>query len=224
MAVFGENLVLTRRIEAELGGSAISVTDRVKNRGFRPTPHMLLYHYNFGFPVLDEGAEVLLPSRAIVHTVHQDLHAQGVGWRIQGPPDPDFSEQVYEHDLVAGPDGMAPTALINPSLGAGGFGVRLDFDRTALPCLTQWQCLQSGLYVLGIEPTTNHLGGRKFAEERGELIMLEHGAVREYRTRLAVLDGAATIAATRREIEGLQTPPAEFTPPTGAFPRLGGRS
>jgi hypothetical protein len=119
---------------------------------------------------------------------------------------------------------MAPTALINPSLGAGGFGVRLDFDRTALPCLTQWQCLQSGLYVLGIEPTTNHLGGRKFAEERGELIMLEHGAVREYRTRLAVLDGAAAIAATRREIEGLQTPPAEFTPPTGAFPRLGGRS
>jgi hypothetical protein len=175
MAVFGENLVLTRRIEAALGGTAISVTDRVENRGFRPTPHMLLYHYNFGFPLLDEGAELLLPSRAIVHAVHEDLRAQGVGYRVQGPPKADFSEQVYQHDVVAGVDGMAPAALINPQLGDGGFGVRLDYDRAALPCLIEWQCLQSGLYVLGIEPSTNHVLGRAFAEERGELMFLEHG-------------------------------------------------
>ena len=88
MAVFGENLVLTRRIEAELGGTSLSVDDRVENRGFRPTPHMLLYHYNFGYPLLDEGAELLVPSRAIVHAVHDDLHAQGVGHRLQGAPRP----------------------------------------------------------------------------------------------------------------------------------------
>ena len=223
MAVFGENLVLTRRIEAALGGTSISVTDRVENRGFRPTPHMLLYHYNFGWPVLDEGVELLLPSRAVVHAVHGDLHAQGVGYRVQGPPRADFSEQVYEHDVVPGPDGMAPAALINPALG-GGFGIRLDYDRAALPCLIEWQCLQSGLYVLGIEPSTNHVLGRKFAEERGELIFLEHGEVREYRTRLSVLDGADAIAATREAIESLQTPPADFGAPTGDFPALGGRS
>ena len=163
MAVFGENLVLTRRIEAELGGTSLSVDDRVENRGFRPTPHMLLYHYNFGYPLLDEGAELLVPSRAIVHAVHRDLHAQGVGHRLQGSPKADFSEQVYEHDVVAGADGMAAAALINPALG-GGFGIRLDYDRAALPCLIEWQCLQSGLYVLGIEPSTNHVLGRKFAE------------------------------------------------------------
>ena len=76
---------------------------------------MLLYHYNFGFPLLDEGAELLLPSRAIVHTMHEDLRAQGVGYRIQGAPKADFSEQVYQHDVVAAADGMAPAALINPS-------------------------------------------------------------------------------------------------------------
>jgi hypothetical protein len=224
MAVFGENLVLRRRIEAPLGGTAIVIDDRVENRGFRPTPHMLLYHYNFGYPVLDEGAELLVPSRAIVHTVHADLHAQGVGYRIQGPPRPDFSEQVYEHDVVAAADGMALAALINPALGAGGFGIRLDYDRTALPCLIQWQCLQSGLYVLGIEPSTNHVLGRTFAEGRGELIELEHAESRRYRTRLAVLDGAAAIDAARRDIEALHAPLADFTPPSGEFPSLGGRS
>jgi Domain of unknown function (DUF4432) len=223
-AVFGENLLLRRRIEAALGGAAISVFDRVENRGFRPTPHMLLYHYNFGWPLLDAGAELLVPSRAIVHTVHQDLRAQGAGYRVQGPPAADFSEQVYQHDVVADEGGMAAAALINPALGAGGFGVRLDWDRAALPCLIQWQCLQSGLYVLGIEPSTNHVLGRTFAETRGELTFLEHGATREYRTRLAVLDGAEAIAAARRAIEGLHPPPADFAPPTGFFPSLGDRS
>jgi hypothetical protein len=224
MAVFGENLVLTRRIEAALGGATISVTDRVENHGFRSTPHMLLYHYNFGFPLLDVGAELLLPSCAIVHTVHEDLRAQGIGYRIQGPPKADFSEQVYQHDVVAAPDGMVPAALINPQLGAGGFGIRLDYDREALPCLIEWQCLQSGLYVLGIEPSTNHVLGRRFAEARGELMFLEHGESRHYRTRLSVLDGAAAIAAARRDIEALHPPPADFTPPTGDFPELGGRA
>lgn len=222
-AVFGENLVLTRRIEAELGGTRISIDDRVENRGFRPTPHMLLYHFNFGYPLLDEGAELLVPSRAIVHTVHRDLRAQGVGYRVQGPPRADFSEQVYEHDLAAGPDGMASAALINPALGEGGIGIRLDYDRTTLPCLIEWQCLQSGLYVLGIEPSTNHVPGRKFAEERGELMFLEHGATRRYRMHLSVLDGAEAIAAARDDIEALHPPPADFARPTGQFPMLGGR-
>jgi hypothetical protein len=221
-AVFGENLVLIRRIEAELGGTSISVADRVENRGFRPTPHMLLYHYNFGYPLLAEGAELLVPSRAIVHAVHGDLRAQGVGYRTQGPPRADFSEQVYEHDVVPGPDGVVSAALVNPGLG-GGLGIRLDYDRTTLPCLIEWQCLQSGLYVLGIEPSTNHVLGRKFAEERGELIFLEHGETRHYRTQLSMLDGAEAIAAARRDIEAAHPPPADFTAPTGEFPRLGGR-
>ena len=114
---------------------------------------------------------------------------------------------------------MALAALINPRLGDGGFGVRLDYDRAALPCLIEWQCLQSGLYVLGIEPSTNHVLGRGFAEQRGELIELEHGESREYRTRLSVLEGADASAA-RTAIEALQAPPDDFTAATDAWPDL----
>jgi hypothetical protein len=219
MAVFGENLVLTRRFETELGGATIAIEDRVENRGFRPTPHMLLYHFNFGYPLLDQGSEFLAPIREIVHAIH-DLRDQGTGYRIQGPPQADFSEQVYQHEVVAGDDGMASALLINPRLGAGGLGVRLDYDRAALPCLIEWQCLQSGLYVLGIEPSTNHLLGRGFAEQRGELIELQHGDVRHYRTRLSVLGGDQAIAAARAEILALQTPPEDFAPATDAWPVL----
>jgi len=219
MAVFGENLVLTRRLEAELGGTTIAIEDRVENRGFRPTPHMLLYHFNFGWPLLDQGSELLAPIREIVHAIHA-LRDQGTGYRTQGPPQADFSEQVYQHDVVAGADGMASALLINPRLGDGGLAVRLDYDRTALPCLIEWQCLQSGLYVLGIEPSTNHLLGRSFAEARGELIELQHGEVRRYQSRLSVLDGGEAIAAARAEVLALQTPPEDFAALSEVWPVL----
>jgi hypothetical protein len=219
MAVFGENLVLTRRLEAELGGTTIAIEDRVENRGFRPTPHMLLYHFNFGWPLLDQGSEFLAPIREIVHAIHA-LRDQGTGYRTQGPPQADFSEQVYQHDVVAGADGMASALLINPRLGDGGLAVRLDYDRTALPCLIEWQCLQSGLYVLGIEPSTNHLLGRSFAEARGELIELQHGEVRRYQSRLSVLDGGEAIAAARAEVLALQTPPEDFAALSEVWPVL----
>jgi hypothetical protein len=219
MAVFGENLVLTRRIEAEVGGTTITIDDRVENRGFRPTPHMLLYHFNFGWPLLDEGSEFLAPIREIVHAIHA-LRDQGTGYRTQGPPQADFSEQVYQHEVVAGEDGMASALLINPRLGAGGLAARLDYDRTALPCLIEWQCLQSGLYVLGIEPSTNHLLGRSFAESRGELIELQHGEVRRYRTRLSVLDGSEQVAAARAELLARHAPPEDFAPVSEVWPVL----
>jgi hypothetical protein len=77
--------------------------------------------------------------------------------------------------------------------------------------------------VLGIEPSTNHVLGRQFAEERGELIELQHGESRLYRTRLSVLDGAAAIAGARRDIEALHAPPDDLVPASGEFPDLHGQ-
>ncbi|MGP1397823.1 MAG: aldose 1-epimerase family protein [Inquilinaceae bacterium] len=217
--VFGEVLELERRIEAEVGGAAIAITDVVTNRGFRPTPHMLLYHFNFGYPLLDEGAEFLAPVRQVAWMSH-DPRGQGVGYRHQAGPDPDFVEQVYQHVPVPGSDHLVPAALINPSL-RGGMAALLEFDSRQLPALLEWQCLQAGLYVLGIEPITNHVAGRAAAERRGEMIRLEAGESRRYDLRLSVLDGADAIAGLRRRVEALHTPVDDFTQPTGEWPDLG---
>ena len=48
-AIFAENLVLRRRVEADLGGTEIRLTDTVVNAGFDRTPHMFLYHVNEGW-------------------------------------------------------------------------------------------------------------------------------------------------------------------------------
>ncbi|TJX43654.1 MAG: DUF4432 family protein, partial [Mesorhizobium sp.] len=45
-AVFGEDLHLIRRIEADVGGNEIRLSDHVVNHGFNRTPHMYFYHVN----------------------------------------------------------------------------------------------------------------------------------------------------------------------------------
>ncbi|MFQ5971578.1 MAG: aldose 1-epimerase family protein [Alphaproteobacteria bacterium] len=218
-ALFGEFLELARRIEAPLGGRTIVIRDVVTNRGFRPTPHMLLYHFNFGYPLLDEDAELLVPTREVAWTSHEP-RAQGVGFRRQVGPRTDFVEQVYQHVVSADASGRVPAALVNRRLGPDGVGVAVEFDHTELPCLLEWQCLQSGVYALGIEPCTHNVAGRHIAEERAETIWLEHGDTRAYAIELSVLAGAGDLDALAGRIAGIQPPIEEMIEPTGRWPRL----
>ena len=221
--VFGEDLHLVRRIEAEVGGSEIIVRDRVVNHGFYRTPHMLLYHINVGYPVLAEGSRYLAPIRDTVWAGHADSYqAQGVGYRTMSGPRQPFHEQVWEHATKADADGLVPVALVNDALG---LGFLVETRQAEFPCQFEWQNLQAGHYALGLEPSTNHVLGKPFASERGELIRLEHGEERSYTTRLAVLDGQQAIAATEARIRGLAAQPdTDYPAPSGRWEALPGRS
>ena len=56
-----------RRIEADVGGNDIRLSDRVVNAGFLPTPHMLFYHVNIGHPVVEEGLSASVTKRPAPH-------------------------------------------------------------------------------------------------------------------------------------------------------------
>ena len=217
-SAFGEVLELHRRIEAPLGGSEIRVHDTVTNRGFRPTPHAILYHYNFGYPLLSGQSEFLAPVREVLWMPHEPK-AQDVGYRHQAPPRDDFVEQVYLHDVASDKAGLTTAALINDEL-RDGLAISVTFDKAQLPTLLEWQCLQSGMYALGIEPGTHYTLGRAASEERGEMIWLAPGDQRSYETGLAVHDGKDAIGALRRRITDLQTPIDNFTVETKNYPRL----
>ena len=70
--MFGEDLQLIRRIEAKIGESTFTIKDRVVNHGFYRTPHMLLYHINIGYPVLDEGSKFLAPIKHTIWASHEE--------------------------------------------------------------------------------------------------------------------------------------------------------
>ncbi len=222
-AVFGEDLHLIRRIEADVGGTEIRIRDRVVNHGFARTPHMFFYHFNVGHPLLGEGSRYLAPITDVVWAAHagERYESQDVGYNEIPEPVTGFVEHVWQHEAAADEGGEVPVAVVNDRIGLG-FQVTTRKDQ--LPCLYEWQNYQSGNYVLGIEPSTHHVLGDLAARERGEMIWLEHADAKDYDVRLNVLDGPAATAAAERRIAGIAQQPAErFPVPSGNFVSLGDR-
>lgn len=221
-AVFGEVLHLHRRIEVDLGGNEVRLTDRVVNAGFSRTPHMFFYHINLGYPLIDEGTRYVAPICEVVWASHEEdgLDAQGVGYRQCPPPILGFSEQVWEHDMAADSEGRVPIVVANDRIG---LGVEVNTVKAQLPCAYQWQNFQAGHYVMAVEPSTHHLKGNLFARDRGEMIWLEAGDTRSYDTRFRILDGANEIAGAEAKVRNItRQPDADFPKPTGRFEPLHG--
>lgn len=204
--MFGENLRLVRRVEARVGEATVGIHDRVENLGYYRTPHMLLYHVNIGWPVLAEGAEVLAPIAATPFTAH-DPGITAIGYRHQPGPQDRFREQVYAHEVMPEADGLVPAALVNPGFdwgdGRTGLGFLMEYYKHELPCLLQWQNLQAGYYVMGIEPLTVWpMGGREEQKKRGEVRWLEHGESCDYTLRFSAVAGEEALAAVRARTAG----------------------
>ena len=56
--VFGENLVIYRTIQVDSESPEIRLTDRIVNEGFEPQQLMVLYHLNWGFPLLGSKSKL----------------------------------------------------------------------------------------------------------------------------------------------------------------------
>lgn len=201
--VFGENLTLTRRIWTYLGASRVFIRDIVANEGFQRVPHTMLYHCNFGFPLLDEGTELIAPSRAV--TPRDAVAAPGLGVhnRYEAPID-GYKEQCFYHEMVPGEDGFVTVLLVNRAFDGGrGLGVYLRYRQAELPRFTQWKMVCAGTYVTGLEPANCLVEGRDKDRARGILQFLEPGEEREYLLEIGVLDGQEEINAA---VAGLPRP------------------
>lgn len=189
--MFGNTLRLTRQLSARLGGNTIIIEDTVENLGGEPTPHMMLYHCNLGFPLLSPDAQLITNSRRV--TPRDDAAAEGLlAHNTFQPPTPGYTEQVFYHEMVTDNAGDVRVALINRGLD-NGLGVFLKYHQKSLPHFVQWKQMGHGTYVLGLEPSNCYVGGR--AEERaaGRLQVLQPGEQRAYRVEIGVLDGIEEI-------------------------------
>ena len=183
--VYGENLVMRRRILTSFGSNKIRIEDTVTNEGFSPHPHMILYDVNVGFPLLSESARLKFDVKA---TAPWDDNAKkGIAdWMVFQPPTPDYQEQDYTHTPRTDDKGWANIELQNPSLN---LGLRLSFDETTLPYLAEWKMMREGLYVLAIQPMNcNVWGGRAAVRKQNALPYLNAGESRSYALEIEVIE------------------------------------
>jgi len=195
-AAFGECLVVRRTISTTLGSRSVRIDDAIENAASHPTPLMLLYHVNLGFPLLDDGAEVLSPARRVRP---RDAAAEpGVTeyMNVHGPVR-GYLEQVFYHEIEPGPDGTAEVALVNRRV-RGGLAVSVRYDARALPRFIQWKMLGEGTYVMGLEPANCLVEGRAAERARGTLQTLASGETQRFWIELSVATGEELPALANR--------------------------
>ena len=189
-ALFGTKLRLSRRISTKLGAAWLHIEDHVQNIGFEPAPHMMLYHCNFGFPVVSPDSEVLIDTLNVQPRDAQAASGVGDYARFQQPT-PGYAEQVFYHTVRADADDYARAAIVNRALD---FGAYVRYRQAELPWLVHWKMMGARDYVCGLEPGNAGVTGRDEARAAGHLRILEPQETVAYSVEIGALPTRAAIA------------------------------
>ena len=187
--LFGPNLELRRTISATLGEPTIRIHDVVTNAGNTKCPHMLLYHCNFGWPLVDEGTELVWkgkfttsggPLDGQMFNEKRDYH------KCMPPVDSHLGsgQALAFIDVAADKNSLCTIGLYNRKLA---LAVAMKYSKKQLPWLSNWQHWGKGEYVTGMEPGTNPPIGQNKARERKELIYIAPGKSKTYDLEITVL-------------------------------------
>ncbi|RDV13495.1 DUF4432 family protein [Pontibacter diazotrophicus] len=193
--LFGPNLELRRTISGRVGEASIRIHDEVLNRGNTPAPHMLLYHFNFGWPLVDEGTDIIWQGawESREGEPNNKIFQEGNNFRKCSAPLEEHTgggEEAAFIDVTPDNAGVCVCGLYNAQIGVA---LALRFQKKQLPWLTNWQHWGRGEYVTGLEPGTNPPIGQAKAREQNELIHLSPGESRTYDLEIEVFNNEKSI-------------------------------
>ena len=187
--VFGPNLELRRTISSTLGEPAVQICDVVTNLGNTPTPHMILYHCNYGWPLVDEGTEIICKGKWASRGLDMDnavFNSKRNFKKCSKPLDSHRGggEGCAFIDVTADRKGVCTVGLYNRKLS---LVLALKYHKKQLPWLSNWQHWGPGEYVTALEPGTNPPIGQGKAREQKKLIHIAPGKSRTYELEMAIL-------------------------------------
>jgi hypothetical protein len=181
--VFGPNISVTRRITTSLGASTLRVSDRVVNEAFESAPFVILYHCNFGFPVVSEHSIIRAPSVHCEPRGEAEVATASTWMQLEAPQD-GIGERCYFHTMQPDKNGNVRAEIWNEDLNFGAF---MEYSFAELPHFTQWKMMGAGTYVNGLEPSNAPLNSRSALREKNLLPMLEPGEEKLVEVELGVL-------------------------------------
>ncbi|MFO7634823.1 MAG: DUF4432 family protein, partial [Caldilinea sp.] len=177
------------------GEPTVEIVDVVENRYDTPAPLMLLHHFNFGYPLVQEGVELHVAHNAVTP---RDMQAASAfhDWPHYHCATPRHLEEVFFHQVLVDEEKKALAVLASEQ-----FGIALEWDATHEPYLTQWKNYRSGTYVCGVEPGNCLPEGQNRAQRYGRLVHLAPGERHLFHNRLTVLDGADAVTDARARVD-----------------------
>lgn len=180
--LYGAHLMLERAVRTTMNATSLTVSDRITNLDAAPEPYMLLYHCNFGYPLLDECAAVLTtPAR-----VEPLSPLTGLPGTMLAPED-GRDEELY---LYHNESRTCAAMLYNPELELAGY---VAYSSEFLPNFLEWKMMKSHDYVLALEPCNTCGLNREQAMREGKIAVLSPYSAIETKLEIGVLDGKEAI-------------------------------
>ncbi len=188
---FGPSLQMHRSISGQLGSPEIRIKDTVTNLGNAPAPHMILYHINCGWPLIDEGTRIIWQGDKkpkATDANNTEFNRTYEFTRCAAPMDEHagFGEDVAFIDPKADAKDNIVCGYANDNLG---LALKISFSKSQMPWLINWQHWGKNEYVTALEPATHPPIGQAAARENGSLILLQPRESRTYDLLLEVLSG-----------------------------------
>lgn len=184
------------------GSKEFTVHDVVTNKGDYTKDYQIIYHSNYGTPILEEGAQFVAPVREI--SPFNDYAKDGLKtWQTYLGPTKGFDEMVFNVYPYADANGNTQVMLTNK---AGDKGTGIAFNTKELPVLSLWKntdTLKQG-YVTGLEPGTSFAYPVTIEREQKRVRQLEPGQSTEFTLTYSLLSGKDAVAKYAQQIQAIQ--------------------
>ncbi|MEC9080488.1 MAG: aldose 1-epimerase family protein [Verrucomicrobiota bacterium] len=202
VSFYGPNLTIWTEISTVPNSSEFQISDELINNGTFDEEFQIIYHANFGRPLLGKGAKMLTASTKIVP--FNDNAAKAIDKQEVYPgPVKGFTEEVYKIYPKADKFGKAWAMLTSPK---GDRGVTISWPVKQLPYLTQWKntAAETTGYVTGIEPGTGFPHNRSYERKYGRVPKLAPGKTRSFDLEFKVLGNKEDVKTASEVIKKLQ--------------------
>ncbi len=198
----GPKLELWTEISTQAGSDAFRVSDKITNRSARQQEFGVLYHANYGPPLMEENARFIAPVKRVA-PINAHAASDVAGYDVSRGPSPGVAEQVYCLWLWADRNDRTKVMFRN---ARGDKAVVMAFSVNELPYFTIWKnpvALEDG-YVTGLEPGTGFSRNRSVERKSGRVPVLGPHQSRTFTLDFLALADPARIAETAREIKAIQ--------------------
>jgi hypothetical protein len=184
------------------GSRQFTVHDVVTNKSDYTRDYQIIYHSNFGTPILEEGAKFIAPVREV--SPFNDYAKKGLDtWETYLGPTKDFDEMVFNVYPLGDLDGQTQVMLTNK---AGDKAVGIAFNIKELPVLSLWKntdTLKQG-YVTGLEPGTSFAYPVTIEREQKRVRQLKPGESAEFTLTYSLLSNKEAVTRYEQDIIAIQ--------------------
>jgi peroxiredoxin len=194
----GPKLEILTQISTVPGADTFQISDTVTNRSAIAQEFGILYHGNYGRPLMEKGAKFVGPARQVT-PINDHAASDASNYSLYRAPEAGFPEQVYCLRMWADENDQTRVMLRN---AAGDKAVSMAYSVRELPYFTLWKNPVAGEdgYVTGLEPGTGFPRNRSIERKFGRVPKLEPHQSRSFTIDFALHAGKGSVTAAERDI------------------------